>query len=133
MYSRCFHLVALAWLAWALPPVSAQSRAATDAELDRTAGTWVANGVFFGSSQAVHPFSVDVKRDRSQLRVTVPTELKLPAGQVYLLDRAGAGTFRHVDGSGRIVELSVASPTRASLLITGTGGDGRITTQLTRR
>ncbi len=133
MYPRYVPFVALAWLACASHPASAQGRAAADSELDRNVGEWVASGVFFGSGAAVHPFALDVKRVGSQLQVTLPTELVLPGGQVYLLDRTGAGVFRHVDRSGRVVELSLESSPRASLLITGTGGEGRVTTQLTRR
>jgi len=133
MSAHCVRLVTVAWLACTLHPASAQSPAAPDSELDRSAGTWVACGVFFGSGQAAHPFTVDVKRVGTQLQVTLPTELKLAGGQVYRLDRSGAGVFRHVDRSGRVVELSLESATRAALLITGAGGDGRITTQLTRR
>lgn len=125
--------MALAWLACAPRLAAAQSRAAADSELDRNAGQWAAAGVFFGSGSAAHQFAVDVKRVGNQLQVTLPTELVLAGGPVYLLDRIGAGVFRHVDRAGRVVELSIASSSRASLLIAGTGGEGRVTTQLTRR
>src|SRR5439155_20019936 len=65
-------------------------------------------------------------------QISVPPELALPGGRTYQLDRAAPGVFRHVEGAGRVVEFSLKSATSASLLITGSGGDGRRTWQLTR-
>jgi hypothetical protein len=73
-----------------------------------------------------------VKRADSRLHVTLPAELKLEGGPVYVLERTSSGVFRHADEAGRIVEFSVTASNRASLLITGSGGDGRVTWQLTR-
>jgi len=125
-------ILATAWLLCGVGPASAQSRAAGDSGLDRAIGHWVASGVSFQSGNAARPFAVDVKRTDGQLQITVPVELKLAGGQVYTLERTGPGVFRHVDAAGRIVELSLTAANRASLLITGSGGDGRVTWQLTR-
>jgi len=53
-------------------------------------------------------------------------------GQAYLLGPVGPGVFRHVDDAGRIVEFTLTGQDRASLLVTGSGGDGRVTWQLSR-
>ena len=112
--------------------VAAQNRAASDSDLTRSVGHWTASGVSFQSGGAAHPFAVEVQPAGDQLQATLPAELKLAGGQVYLLARAGTGVFRHVDDAGRIVEFTLTGPNRASLLVTGSGGDGRVTWQLTR-
>ena len=111
---------------------AAQHSAAPDSEFAQVAGHWVAADVSFQSGNSAHPFAIDVKRVGDKIQVTLPAELKLEAGSVYVLARAGVGVFRHVDNAGRIVELSLTSPAHATLLITGGGGDGRITWQLRR-
>ena len=110
----------------------AQNVAAPDSDLSRSVGHWVASGVSFQSRGRAHPFAVDVSRVGDRLRVTVPAELTLAGGKVYLLARAGGGVFRHVDDAGRRVEFSLTSRDHASLLVTGSAGDGRVTWQLTR-
>jgi hypothetical protein len=112
---------------------AAQNRVSPDSDLARSVGHWVASGVSFQSGDATHPFAVEVQRVGDQLQATLPVELKLAGGHVYQLARAGTGVFRHVDGAGRIVELTLTGQNRASLLITGSGGDGRVTWQLTRK
>ena len=102
------------------------------AALDQSLGHWVADGVTFQSGATAHPFAIDVRRVGDSIQVTVPSELKLTGGPVYILTRAGPKVFRHVDDTGRIVEFAGASATRATLLITGSGGDGRVTWQLHR-
>jgi hypothetical protein len=62
----------------------------------------------------------------------LPAELTLARGSVYVLARTGNGVFRHADEAGRIVEFSLTASNRAALLITGSGGDGRVTWQLSR-
>ena len=115
---------------------AAQNRADGDSDLTRSAGQWTASGVSVQSGGATidipHPFTVDIQRQGDQLHFTFPAQLKLGAGQVYLLARTAAGIFRYADGSGRIVEFTLTGPNRASLLVTSAGGDGRITWELTR-
>jgi hypothetical protein len=111
---------------------AAQSRAVADSDLTRSAGQWTASGVTFQSGGAAHPFAVEVKRVGDQLQATLPAELKLAGGQVYLLARAGRGLFRHVDDAGRVVEFTLTEQNRASFLVTGSGGDGRVMWQLKR-
>ena len=123
----------IACLTCAAVSAAAQNRVSPDSDLTRSVGHWVASGVSFQSGDARHPFAVEVQRVGDQVQATLPVELKLPGGQVYQLARAGAGVFRHVDGAGRVVELTLTGQNRASLLITGSGGDGRVTWQLTRR
>jgi len=125
-------VILAAWLMCGVRLAPAQNRAAADSDLDRTIGRWVARGVSFQSAGEPHPFTIEVKRVGDQLHVAVPAELKLAGGRAYLLTRAGVGMFRHVDHAGRVVELSLTGPDRASLLVTGAGGDGRVTWQLTR-
>ena len=132
MHARLSSILALAWLISTVNSASAQGRTAADSDLARSIGHWVATGVSFQSGNAAHPFAVDVKRAEGQLQITLPAELKLDGGSVYLLARTGNGMFRHADEAGRIVEFSMTAVNRASLLITGTGGDGRITWQLSR-
>lgn len=108
------------------------ARVAAAQGFDQNLGHWVADGVTFQSGAAAHPFAVDVQRHGDSIQVTVPAELQLTGGRVYILSRVGPRVFRHVDDTGRIVEFSGASATRATLLITGSGGDGRITWQLHR-
>src|ERR1051325_1938900 len=79
----------------------AQNAAAPDSDVSRSVGHWVASGVSFQSRGTAHPFAVDVSRVGDRLRVTVPAELRLAGGEVYLLAPAGGGGFRHVDGRGR--------------------------------
>ena len=112
---------------------AAQNRATPDSDFMRAVGHWVASGVSFQSGDATHPFAVDVERVGDQLQAALPVELELAGGHVYQLARAGAGVFRHVDGAGRVVEFTLTGQNRASLLITGSGGDGRVTWQLTRK
>jgi len=131
MHLRTCSLV-LGWLTWAAPSAAAQNRTAADSDLTRTTGHWTASGVTFQSGGAAHPFAVELKRVGDQLRATLPTELNLAAGHVYLLGRVGPGVFRHVDDAGRIVEFTLTGQDRASLLVTGSGGDGRVTWQLSR-
>ena len=123
----------IACLTCAAFPAAAQNRATADSDFIRSVGHWVASGVSFQSGDATHPFAVEVQRVGDKLQATLPVELKLAGGHVYQLARAGAGVFRHVDGAGRIVELTLTGQNRASLLITGSGGDGRVTWQLTRK
>ena len=132
MHARSSPILVAAWLICTVSSGSAQSRAASDSELDRSIGHWVATGVSFQSGNTAHPFAVDVKRADSRLQITLPAELKLEGGPVYVLARTRSGVFRHADEAGRIVEFSVTANNRASLLITGSGGDGRVTWQLTR-
>ena len=129
MIARLPIMIALC-LTCAVGLASAQNAALSDSELNLTVGHWVASGVSFQSGSTAHPFAIDVKRVGDKIQVTVPSELKLAGGQVYILARAGDRIFRHIDDAGRIVELSLASTTRATLLVTGSGGDGRITWQL---
>jgi hypothetical protein len=123
----------LACLTCAAVSAAAQKRVSPDSDLARSVGHWVASGVSFQSGEATHPFAVEVERAGDRLQATLPVELKLPGGHVYQLARAGAGVFRHADGAGRIVEFTLTGQNRASLLITGSGGDGRVTWQLTRK
>jgi len=123
----------IACLTCAAVSAAAQNRVSPESDLTRSVGHWVASGVSFQSGDATHPFAVEVRRVGEQLEATLPVELKLAGGHVYQLARAGAGVFRHVDGDGRIVELTLTGQNRASLLITGSGGDGRVTWQLTRK
>jgi hypothetical protein len=123
----------VACLTCAAGSAAAQNRVSPDSDLARSVGHWVASGVSFQSGDATHPFAVEVQRVGDQLQATLPVELKLAGGHVYQLARAGTGVFRHVDGVGRIVELTLTGQNRASLLITGSGGDGRVTWQLTRK
>ena len=132
MRLRTYSIV-LASLLCGASSAAAQNRAAADSALMRSPGHWAASGVTFQSGGAAHPFAVDVKRAGDQLKVTVPTELKLAGGQAYLLSRVGPGVFRHVDDADRIVEFTLTGPDHASLLVTGSGGDGRVTWQLTRQ
>ena len=131
MHLRTYSIVLASFVCGAYS-AAAQNRAAADSDLARTAGHWVASGVTFQSGGAAHAFAVDVVRSGEQLQATLPTELKLAGGQTYLLSRAAPGVFRHVDDAGRIVEFTLTGPDRASLLVTGSGGDGRVTWQLTR-
>jgi len=131
MHLRTCSLV-LGWLTWSAPSAAAQNRTAADSDLTRTTGHWTASGVTFQSGGAAHPFAVELKRVGDQLRATLPTELKLAGGHVYRLGRVGPGVFRHVDDAGRIVEVTLTGQDRASLLVTGSGGDGRVTWQLSR-
>jgi len=130
--SKPFWCVAAACLTFGASSASGQRPAPADSELARSAGHWVASGVSFQSGRATHPFAVDVKPMEHRLQISVPPELALPGGRTYQLDRAAPGVFLHVDGAGRVVEFSPKSATSASLLITGSGGDGRVTWQLTR-
>jgi len=124
--------IVLGLLIWAAHSGAAQNRAAADPDLTRTSGHWTASGVTFQSGGAAHPFAVELKRVGDQLQATLPAELRLAGGQAYLLGRAGPGVFRHVDDAGRIVEFTLTGQDRASLLVTGSGGDGRVTWQLSR-
>ncbi|HEX4575394.1 MAG TPA: hypothetical protein VH158_09695 [Gemmatimonadales bacterium] len=124
--------IVAAWLVCGAYPVSAQGRSAADSELSRSIGRWEASGVSFQSGGAVRRFSVEVERVGDQLQATVPAELKLAGGQVYRLDRVGAGVFRYVDSAGRVVEFALTGENRASFVVVGRGGDGRVTWQLTR-
>ncbi len=132
MHARSSPILVAAWLICTVSSGSAQSRAASDSDLDRSIGHWVATGVSFQSGSTAHPFAVDVKRADSRLQITLPAELKLEGGPVYMLARTSSGVFRHADEAGRIVEFSVTASNSASLLMTGSGGDGRVTWQLTR-
>jgi len=132
MHPRSSPIFVAASLICTVSSGSAQSRAASDSDLDRSIGHWVATGVSFQSGNTAHPFAVDVKRADSRLQIALPAELKLEGGPVYMLARTSSGVFRHADEVGRIVEFSVTAGNRASLLITGSGGDGRVTWQLTR-
>ncbi len=132
MHARSSSILVAAWLICTVSSGLAQSRAASDSDLDRSIGHWVATGVSFQSGNTAHPFAVDVKRADSRLQIALPAELKLEGGPVYMLARTSSGVFRHADEVGRIVEFSVTAGNRASLLITGSGGDGRVTWQLTR-
>jgi hypothetical protein len=123
----------IACLTCAAVSAAAQNRVSPDSDLTGSVGHWVASGVSFQSGDATHPFAVEVQRVGEQLQATLPVELKLAGGHVYQLARAGTGVFRHVDGAGRIVELTLTGQNCASLLITGSGGDGRVTWQLTRK
>lgn len=123
----------VACLTCAAVSAAAQKLVSPESDLTRSVGHWVASGVSFQSGDATHPFAVEVERVGDQLRATLPIELKLAGGHVYQLARAGAGVFRHVDGAGRVVEFTLTGQNRASLLITGSGGDGRVTWQLTRK
>lgn len=111
---------------------AAQNRATADSDLTRSTGHWTAAGVTFQSGEAAHAFAVELKRVGDQLEATLPAELKLAGGQVYLLGRVGPGVFRHVDEAGRTIEFVLTGRDRASLLVTGSGGDGRVTWQLNR-
>src|SRR5207248_3763521 len=124
MRARLFTAFAAAWLICAVRSASAQGAAAADSDLDRSTGHWVAAGVSFQSGNTAHPFAVDVNRAAGQLQIIVPAELKLAGGPVYVLARPGKGVFRSADGAGRIVQFAVTAGNRASLLITGSGGDG---------
>jgi hypothetical protein len=124
--------VLAAWLICGASLASAQHRAAADSDLDRGVGHWVASGVSFQSGTSAHHFTVEVTSVGDQLQATLPAELKLAGGRVYLLARAAGGVFRHADDEGRVVQFSLTGPNRASLLVTGRGGDGRVTWQLTR-
>jgi hypothetical protein len=124
--------IVLGSLIWAAHSAAAQNRAAAEADLTRTTGHWTASGVTFQSGGAARPFAVELKRVGDQVQATLPAELKLAGGQVYLLGRVGPGVFRHVDDAGRIVEFTLTGQDRASLLVTGSGGDGRVTWQLSR-
>ena len=135
--------IILGWLVWGPHSAAAQKATAADSDLTGIAGHWTASGVTLQSgaaahpssmelSDAAHPFTVVIKQVGDQLQVTFPAELKLESGREYLLARAGPGVFRHVDDVGRIVELTLTGPDRASLLITKSGGDGRVTCQLER-
>ena len=120
-------------LAFVALPASAQTLSVPDSELAQGVGHWVAYWVSFQSGEGPAPsFGVDVKRVGNQLQATLPPELALATGATYLLDRASAGVFRHTDAAGRVVEFSVRSSHGASLVVTGRGGDGRFTWQLTR-
>ena len=132
MHPRSSPIFVAASLICTVSSGSAQSRAASDSDLDRSIGHWVATGVSFQSGNTAHPFAVDVKRADSRLQITLPAELGLEGGPVYVLARTSSGVFRHADEAGRIVEFSVTASNRASLVITGSGGDGRVTWQLTR-
>ena len=132
MHARSSTILVAAGLTCTVSSGSAQSRSAADSDLDRSIGHWVAPGVSFQSGNTAHPFAVDLKRADSRLHITLPAELKLERGPVYELARTSRGVFRHADEAGRIVEFSVTAGNRASLLITGSGGDGRVTWQLTR-
>ncbi len=132
MHARSSTILVAAWLMCTVSSGSAQSRSASDSDLDRSIGHWVARGVSFQSGDTAHPFAIDVKRAASRLQITLPAELKLEGGPVYVLARTSRGVFRHADEAGRIVEFSVTAGNRASLLIAGSGGDGRVTWQLTR-
>ncbi len=133
MHTHFRTLLAALWLICTVSSAAAQSPAAGDSDLDRSIGHWVASGVSFQSGNAAHPFAVDVKPVDGKLQITLPAELKLAGGRVYTLARASSGVFRSVDSAGRIVEFSVTVLNRASLLITGREGDGRVTWRLTRR
>ena len=132
MHARSSTILVAAWLICTVSSGSAQSRSAADSALDRSIGHWVAPGVSFQSGNTAHPFAVDLKRADSRLQITLPAELKLEGGPVYMLARTSSGVFRHADEAGRIVEFSVTASNSASLLMTGSGGDGRVTWQLTR-
>src|SRR5437667_11686794 len=132
MHTHFRTLLAALWLICTVSSAAAQSPAAGDSDLDRSIGHWVATGVSFQSGNTAHPFAVDVKRADSRLQITLPAELKLERGPVYDLARTSRGVFRHADEAGRSVQFSLTAGDRASLLITGSGGDGRVTWQLTR-
>jgi len=131
MRTRALLCLTAVWLAW-VGPASAQSRAATDSDFARSAGRWAAPGVSFQSGGTSHQFVVEAKRVGNLLEVTLPKELALPGGQVYQLVRTGRGVFQHVDAVGRIVQFTRQAANRATLLITGTWGSGRVTWQLAR-
>ena len=142
MHLRNFGIV-LGWLVWGPHSAAAQDATAADSDLTRITGHWTSSGVTLQSggaahpstvelSDAAHPFTVEIKRAGDHLQATLPAELKLESGREYLLARAGPGVFRHVDDLGRIVEFTLTGPDRASLLITKSGGDGRVTCQLKR-
>jgi len=124
--------IMLGWLIWGAHSAAAQNRTAADSDVTRTTGHWTASGVTFQSGGTAHPFAVELQRVGDQLQATLPPELKLAGGPVYLLGRAGPGVFRHVDDAGRIIQFTLAGPDRASLLVTGSRGDGRVTWQLSR-
>jgi len=137
MDRRSWGTVATTILAFVALPASAQTLSVPDSELAQGTGHWVAYWVSFQvsfqSGEGPAPsFGVDVKRVGNQLQATLPPELALAAGTTYLLDRASAGVFRHTDAAGRVVEFSIRSSHGASLVVTGRGGDGRFTWQLTR-
>ena len=128
--------IVLASLLCAASSAAAQNRADADSVLTQSAGQWTASGVSVQSGpftvDSSHAFTVDIQRQGDQLQITLPADLKLGTGRVYLLARTATGIFRYADGSGRIMEFTLTEPNRASLLITSAGGDGRITWQLTR-
>ncbi|SRR5712692_6661587 len=130
---RCtWCILATAILVLVARPVAGQHPSVPDSELAQGVGHWVASGVVFQSGRASHRFAIDVKRLGNELQASLPPELVLPGGTTYLLDRASAGVFRHIDAAGRVVEFSVRSPRTAVLVITGSWGDSRVTWQLTR-
>ena len=124
--------IVLGWLIGGAYSIAAQNPAATGSDFTRIIGHWTASGVSFQSGGAAQPFAVEVKREGDQLEASLPAELKLAGGLLYPLARAGPGVFRHVDDAGRIVEFTLTGENRASLLVTGSGGDGRVTWQLKR-
>src|SRR5207247_10128167 len=109
MHPRSSPIFVAASLICTVSSGSAQSRAASDSELDRRIGHWMATGLSFESANTAHPFSVDVKRADSRLQIALPAELKLEGGPVYMLARTSSGVFRHADEVGRIVEVSVTA------------------------
>ena len=112
--------------------LAAPHSAVPDSDLDQAIGHWVASGVSFQSGNRAHPFAIDIERVRNKIQVTLPPDIKLKGGLVCVLARTGAGVFRHVDAARRIVELSLPDASHATLLITGSDGDGRVTWQLGR-
>ena len=126
-------LTAIVYLAFATSHATAQRPSPADSGIAQSSGHWVASGITFQSGHSAHPFAVDVKRIGDQIEARLPPELAVPGGNTYLLSPVGHGVFRHVDAVGRVVEFALKSPHTASLVVTASGGNGRVTWQLTRR
>ena len=125
-------VTAIAFLASATSPATAQHPSPADSGIAQSSGHWVASGVTFQSGRSAHPFAVDVRRIGNQIEARLPAELALSGGNTYLLSPVGHGVFRHVDAVGRVVEFALKSAHTATLVVTASGGDGRVTWQLTR-
>jgi len=111
----------------------ARMPAAADTILQRAAGVYVAEGVSFQSGRTSGPFEVRVTVRGSRLLAVVPAELALASGRRYMLTPVSATAFEHEDDEGRRVRLELTGPRRALLVITGSGGSGVVTFQLTKR
>jgi hypothetical protein len=104
-----------------------------DTILQRAAGVYVAEGVSFQSGRASGPFEVRVTVHGDRLLAVVPGELALAGGRRYLLAPLSPTEFEHEDDEGRRVRLELTGSRRALLVITGSGGSGVVTFQLTKR